>query len=83
MFHRINGMDERYQGWGGEDIDFNHRFGFDAAYDSYDDTLLHLRHPASSALREDGELINAHIPPLSWRPDGPIGQLDRFDSVAA
>lgn len=77
-YHRINGMDERYQGWGGEDIDFNYRFAFDAAYDSYNDTLLHLRHPASSALREDGELINAHIEPLSWRPEGPIGQIDRF-----
>jgi hypothetical protein len=83
VFHRVNGMDERYEGWGGEDIDFNYRFAFDAAYDCYDDTLLHMRHPASSALREDGELINAHIPPFSWHPDGPIGQLDRFAPVDA
>ncbi|OLB79865.1 MAG: hypothetical protein AUI14_09030 [Actinobacteria bacterium 13_2_20CM_2_71_6] len=80
-FHRVGGMDERYEGWGGEDIDFNHRFGMDLAYDCYDDVLLHMRHPASSALRSDGELINAHIPPMSWQPDGPIGQLDRFAPV--
>ncbi|MET8155377.1 galactosyltransferase-related protein [Sphaerisporangium sp. NPDC005289] len=77
-FHRIDGMDERYEGWGGEDIDFNYRFDFANAYDSYDDPLLHLRHPPASALREDGELTNAHIPPLSWKPEEPIGRIDRF-----
>jgi hypothetical protein len=77
-FRRVNGMDERYEGWGGEDIDFNYRFGFDAAYDAYHDTLLHMRHPASSALRDDGQLINAHIEPMSWHPDEPIGRSDRF-----
>jgi hypothetical protein len=82
-FHRVGGMDERYEGWGGEDIDFNYRFAMDFAYDCYDDVLLHMRHPASSALREDGELINAHIPPLSWRPEGPIGRLDKFETVLA
>jgi len=82
-FHRIDGMDERYEGWGGEDIDFNYRFEFDLAYDSYSDPLIHMRHPPSSALREDGELTNAHIPPLSWRPDAPIGRLDRFATVPA
>lgn len=77
-FRRIGGMDERYEGWGGEDIDFNYRFDFAAAYDQYDDRLIHMRHPPASALRSDGELINAHIPPLSWEPDEPIGKLGRF-----
>ncbi|GAA5061848.1 hypothetical protein HNP84_005838 [Thermocatellispora tengchongensis] len=82
-FHRIHGMDERYEGWGGEDIDFNYRFDFANAYDSYDDPLLHLRHPPASALREDGELVNAHIPPLSWKPEEPIGRIDRFAAECA
>jgi hypothetical protein len=82
-FHRIGGMDERYEGWGGEDIDFNYRFDFANAYDSYDDTLIHLRHPPASALRTDGELVNAHIPPLSWQAGEIIGRLDRFATAAA
>ncbi|MGI5212755.1 glycosyltransferase [Plantactinospora sp. CA-290183] len=77
-FHLIGGMDERYEGWGGEDNDFVYRMDFNAAFDSYDDWLLHMAHPPSSLLMEDGELVNAHIPGLSWRPDGPIGRIDRF-----
>lgn len=78
LYHRVGGMDERFQGWGGEDIEFNYRFGFDAAYDAYEEPLLHMRHPSYSELRDDGQLINAHIVPGSWRPDRPIGQLDQF-----
>ncbi|WP_222936625.1 glycosyltransferase family 2 protein [Streptomonospora sp. PA3] len=81
-FHRIGGMDERYEGWGGEDNDFAYRFDFSAPFDSFDDRLLHMSHPPSSLLREDGELVNAHIPPLSWGPDWPIGQRDRFEAEA-
>ncbi|GID33047.1 glycosyltransferase [Paractinoplanes brasiliensis] len=77
-FHRIGGMDERYQGWGGEDNDFAYRMDFSTAFDTYHDQNLHLPHPPASELREDGELVNAHIPPLSWRPEEPIGRLDRF-----
>lgn len=81
-FHRIGGMDERYEGWGGEDNDFAYRFDIAAPFDSYDDWLLHMSHPPASALRDDGELVNAHIPALSWRPGQPIGRLDRFVSEA-
>ncbi|MGC9669654.1 glycosyltransferase [Planosporangium sp. 12N6] len=77
-YHRIGGMDERFEGWGGEDNDFAYRMDINSAFDHYDDPLFHMYHPSSSALREDGELINAHIPALSWRPDGPIGDLHRF-----
>ncbi len=85
-FHRIGGMDERYEGWGGEDYDFAHRFDLAAPFDAYDDPLLHMYHPPSSLLTDEGEQVNAHIPALSWQPGGPIGRLDRFaaagDSVA-
>lgn len=77
-FHRIGGMDERYEGWGGEDNDFVYRMDFNSAFDSYDDWLLHMAHPPASLLMENGELVNAHIPGLSWRPDQPIGRIDRF-----
>lgn len=77
-FRHIGGMDERYQGWGGEDYDFAHRLDLAAPLDSYDDWLLHLHHAPSSRLTPDGQQLNAHIPSLSWRPTEPIGQLGRF-----
>jgi glycosyltransferase involved in cell wall biosynthesis len=77
-FHRIGGMDERYEGWGGEDNDFVYRMDFNAAFDSYDDWLLHMAHPPASVLMENGELVNAHIPGLSWRPIESIGRVDQF-----
>ncbi len=77
-FHRISGMDERYEGWGGEDYDFAHRLDLAAPLDTYDDWLLHMHHPASSRLTSEGHQVNAHIPSLSWQPTEPIGRLDRF-----
>ncbi|MDN0201119.1 galactosyltransferase-related protein [Streptomyces sp. S.PNR 29] len=82
-FHRIGGMDERYEGWGGEDNDFAYRMDFHCAFDAYDDWLLHMAHPAASVLREDGEQVNSHIPGLSWRPGQPIGRMDRFHDEQA
>ena len=66
--HRAGGIHERYEGWGGEDNDLAYRL----------DRLLHLYHSPSSELRDNGELVNAHIPPLNWRPGQAIGLLDRF-----
>jgi hypothetical protein len=80
-FRRIGGMDERYEGWGGEDNDFAHRYDIDAPLDSYDDLLLHMHHPLAPRLRtQDGELANTTIPPLSWGPAWEIGRLDHFSS---
>ncbi|TCR15998.1 galactosyltransferase-related protein [Streptomyces sp. BK205] len=78
-FQRIGGMDERFEGWGGEDNDFAYRMDINSAFDHYHDPLLHMYHPSSAVLREDGELVNAHIPALSWGPSAePIGDLHRF-----
>ncbi|MFJ6016543.1 galactosyltransferase-related protein [Streptomyces sp. NPDC092952] len=81
VFRQIGGMDERYEGWGGEDTDFAYRMDFAAAFDNFDDPLLHMNHPPAAVLREDGELVNAHIPWLSWAPREPIGRIDRFAPV--
>lgn len=78
VFHKVGGFDERYEGWGGEDNDFVYRLDPMAPIDVFDDWILHLPHPPASLLRGDGELVNAHIPPLSWRPEEPIGRLDKF-----
>jgi hypothetical protein len=81
-FHRIGGMDERFEGWGGEDNDFAYRMDINSAFDHYHDPLLHMYHPSSAVLREDGELVNAHIPALSWAPSAaPIGDLHRFEQA--
>lgn len=74
-FRRVGGMDERYEGWGGEDNDFLYRMEFDTPLDRYDDPLVHLHHsptPPSPA--------NAGIPPLSWKPNGLAGDVNRFGS---
>ncbi|MEW2113943.1 glycosyltransferase [Streptomyces sp. NPDC005474] len=82
-FHRIGGMDERFEGWGGEDNDFAYRMDINSAFDHYHDPLLHMYHPSSAVLREDGELVNAHIPALSWGPSAePIGDVHRFTRPA-
>jgi hypothetical protein len=54
-----------------------------SAFDHYHDPLLHMYHPSSAVLREDGELVNAHIPALSWGPSAePIGDVHRFTRPA-
>lgn len=79
-FQRIGGMDERYQGWGGEDYDFAHRLDFEAPLDTYDDWLLHMYHRPAPMPGPYEQSANARIPSLSWRPTEPIGRLDRFAS---
>jgi hypothetical protein len=83
-FLRIGGMDERFEGWGGEDNDFAYRMDTHSAFDHYHDPLLHMYHPSSAVLREDGELVNAHIPALSWGPSSSpaIGDIGRFAAVS-
>jgi hypothetical protein len=82
-FQLIGGMDERFEGWGGEDNDFVYRMDINSAFDSYDDWLLHMHHPPSSYIDEDGGLPNDAIPALSWGPGQPIGRIDRFSAEAA
>ncbi|MEV0633489.1 galactosyltransferase-related protein [Streptomyces sp. NPDC050619] len=77
VFDAVNGMDERFEGWGREDIDFALRIQLATAFDQYDDQMLHLYHPSSGHLK-DGQTVNYHIPLLSWAPTEPIGRLERF-----
>jgi hypothetical protein len=79
VFRRIAGMDERYEGWGGEDNDFAFRIDLDTPLDLHCDPLLHLHHPPVSFL-VGGKPVNAVIPPLSWLPDTPIGLAKPFRS---
>jgi hypothetical protein len=81
VFWSIGGMDERYEGWGGEDNDFVFRLDLAAPLDIYGDELLHLYHYPSSQLI-DGRGLNDHIPPLSWPADSRIGNVSRYRAAA-
>lgn len=68
-------MDERFEGWGAEDLDFAFRLDIVGAVDRYPDTLLHMHHPRPVVKREDGTRFYAGRRLLDWRPVTPIGQL--------
>jgi hypothetical protein len=68
-------MDERFEGWGGEDLDFVFRLDIAGPVDRYDDLLVHMFHPRPQ-ITEDGRRFYAGRQLLTWRPAGPIGQLD-------
>lgn len=76
LFRAVRGMDERFEGWGGEDLDFAFRVQYVASFDRYRDPLLHMFHPRP-AVRENGTWFFAHRRFLSWRPVEPIGRIDR------
>lgn len=74
LFDRVGGFDERFVGWGGEDLDFVFRLDVVGAVDRYGDVLLHLFHERPQT-QEDGRRFYAGRRLLSWSPTGPIGQL--------
>jgi hypothetical protein len=79
VFDMINGLDERYEGWGGEDLDLVLRLHRAAPMHFFDDPMIHMHHPVSlESAAENGESRNASIPLLSWPQDEPIGQIDKF-----
>ncbi|MFF1947025.1 glycosyltransferase [Rhodococcus qingshengii] len=77
VFDAVNGMDERFEGWGREDIDFVLRVQLATTFDLYDDPMLHLHHPSTAQL-DNGHTVNADIPLLSWTPETAIGLAGRF-----
>ncbi|MGC4949496.1 glycosyltransferase [Streptomyces sp. DT224] len=73
-FHRVGGLDERFEGWGGEDLDFAFRLNVVVPVDRFDDVLLHMFHPRPQ-ITQNGQRFYAGRTLLTWSPSGPIGQL--------
>ena len=82
IFDGIYGMDERYEGWGGEDLDLLLRLFRGGPLHFFDDPTVHLYHPPSSD-RIDGQGENAHLQFMTWSPDDPIGRIDKFAPASA
>lgn len=57
LFHRINGFDERYEGWGDEDNEFFDHLTAHTSIDHGQEVLLHLDHPRP-AMEHDGRRPN-------------------------
>lgn len=79
VFDSIHGLDERYEGWGGEDMDLLLRLMTRSAFHQFDDVQLHLHHPVRGGLLdEDGNTPNAGLSFLTWEPSGPIGDPVKY-----
>lgn len=74
LFERVGGFDERFEGWGGEDLDLVFRLDVVGAVDRYADPLLHLFHDRPQT-QENGRRFYAGRRLLSWNPVGPVGRL--------
>lgn len=77
-WHKVGGMDERYEGWGGEDSDFMLRLSVKAAVDRWDNSILHMCHPPSSESVVAGRTQNSHLQWMTWPSDADYGNLRRF-----
>jgi hypothetical protein len=79
VFELINGLDERYEGWGGEDLDLVLRLHQSTPLHFFDDPMIHLHHPVIPGITdENGKNRNSHIPLLTWPRDKQIGQIEKF-----
>lgn len=78
LFRRIGGMDERFEGWGGEDLDFAFRVDRSAPLDRHADEILHLDHPRPAMRTEGGETFYQRVGWATWPATSAIGRLDKY-----
>jgi hypothetical protein len=82
VFERVNGFDERYEGWGGEDLDFVLRVQTVTAFHYFADLMLHMNHPFEPNLVDaTGNSPNRHLRFLTWEPTGPIGDPAKYQPL--
>lgn len=78
LFDRIGGMDERFEGWGGEDQDFEWRVDRYGALDRHPDAIVHLDHARAAYRDTDGTPFFEEIGFCSWPCDSAIGNVDAY-----
>ncbi|MBR7833470.1 glycosyltransferase [Actinospica durhamensis] len=79
VFDAVDGLDERYESWGGEDLDFILRLQTRTAFHGFSDPMLHLHHPVrGDALDATGNTANKRLQPLTWRPVEPLGMVEKY-----
>lgn len=79
VFEEMRGMDERYEGWGGEDMELLLRLMVRTAFHQFHDLQLHMHHRVQGGiLDKNGNSPNARIPFLTWEPAGPIGDPGKY-----
>jgi hypothetical protein len=78
LFDRIAGMDERFEGWGGEDNDLGWRAELYGGLERFDDEILHLNHRRAPHQHVDGKPSPA-IQWCTWSPDSQIADLRRYE----
>jgi hypothetical protein len=81
LFTRVGGMDERLEGWGGEDMDFVWRVELYGSLDRHQDPLMHLNHQRAPHRADDGQPFYRDIRWCSWPPDAVIGQLMKYSGT--
>ncbi|WP_079143644.1 glycosyltransferase [Streptomyces luteocolor] len=78
LFDRMAGMDERLEGWGGEDNDFAWRAELYGGLERFDTDLLHLHHERCAPDTADRPPSLEQFPWCTWPADSPIGDLDKY-----
>jgi hypothetical protein len=79
LFDRIAGMDERFEGWGGEDNDLGWRAELYGGLERFDDQMLHLNHRRAVHQNDDGTPFGQAIPWCTWSSDSAIGDLRKYE----
>ncbi|MFI6387186.1 glycosyltransferase [Nonomuraea sp. NPDC050547] len=78
LFSRVSGFDERFSGWGGEDLDFVRRVEHHGPLDRFADPTFHLDHPRATARNDDGTSFYASVEWCTWPLDSPFGDPGKF-----
>ncbi|WP_405938236.1 galactosyltransferase-related protein [Streptomyces sp. NBC_00726] len=80
LFDRMAGMDERLEGWGGEDNDFAWRAELYGGLERFDTGLLHLHHERTAPDTADRPPALDVFPWCTWPADSgsPIGDLGKY-----
>jgi len=79
VFDAVDGLDERYESWGGEDLDFILRLQTGTAFHGFADPMLHLHHPVrGDAVDATGNTANHRLQLLTWQAVEPVGSLEKY-----